>query len=99
MCLILFQTFDECVASGGSDCAVTNLWMQIPFFCGHHALCWEPGNAWALQQAKANLAKSYFLVGTTESMEDFVALLEASLPRFFRGALQVFNSGKYFTEN
>lgn len=29
-------------------------------------------------------------------MEDFVALLEASLPRFFRGALALFNSGKYF---
>lgn len=69
--------------------------MQIPFFCGHHSACWEPGNSWALQQAKSNLAKSYFLVGVTESMEDFVALLEASLPRFFKGALELFNSGMF----
>jgi len=67
--------------------------MQIPFFCGHHSSCWEAGNSWALQQAKSNLAKAYFLVGTTESMEDFVAVLEVSLPRFFRGALKYFQEG------
>jgi hypothetical protein len=26
-----FQTFDECVASGGPDCAAEKLWLQIPF--------------------------------------------------------------------
>ncbi|XP_021949197.1 heparan sulfate 2-O-sulfotransferase 1 isoform X2 [Folsomia candida] len=86
------ETFDECVTRGGTDCDPVNLWMQIPFFCGHHSACWEPGNTWALQQAKANLAKSYFLVGTTENILEFVTLLEASLPRFFRGALKLFNS-------
>ena len=36
----LFQTFDECVAQDHSDCSPDNLWMQIPFFCGHAAQCW-----------------------------------------------------------
>ncbi|CAG7716795.1 unnamed protein product [Allacma fusca] len=85
------ETFDQCVLRQGADCDPVNLWMQIPFFCGHHSVCWEPGSSWALQQAKSNLAKSYFLVGTTESMDEFVTLLEASLPRFFRGALNLFN--------
>ncbi len=83
----------------GADCDPVNLWMQIPFFCGHHSACWEPGNTWALGQAKANLAKSYFLVGIMENMGDFVTILEASLPRFFRGALHLFNSGISFKKN
>jgi len=70
--------------------------MQIPFFCGQHSVCWEPGSAWALQQAKANLAKSYFLVGLTENLEDFVSLLEAALPSFFKNARQLFLSGQFF---
>lgn len=36
----LLQTFDECVAEGGSDCAPEKLWLQIPFFCGHSSECW-----------------------------------------------------------
>uniref|UniRef100_A0A3Q2D8Y9 Heparan sulfate 2-O-sulfotransferase 1b n=1 Tax=Cyprinodon variegatus TaxID=28743 RepID=A0A3Q2D8Y9_CYPVA len=27
------KSFDECVSSGGSDCAPEKLWLQIPFFC------------------------------------------------------------------
>lgn len=101
------QTFDECVLSKQSDCDPKNMWLQIPFFCGHAAECWyvklslkpqnicsfnkfikfffvfcrEPGSEWALNQAKYNLVNEYFLVGVTEQMEDFVDLLERSLPR------------------
>lgn len=37
---VAFQTFDQCVSSGGPDCAPEKLWLQIPFFCGHHSECW-----------------------------------------------------------
>lgn len=53
-----------------------------------------PGSGWALDQAKHNLLHSYFLVGVTEEMVDFVAMLEYSLPRFFRGAYDLYLSGK-----
>lgn len=67
----------------------------MPFFCGHAAACWEPpGNIWALEQAKRNLAQKYFLVGITEEMEDFVVMLEATLPSMFRGAWNLFNRGE-----
>lgn len=75
------QTFDECVELKQTDCDPKNMWLQIPFFCGHAAECWEPGSQWALDQAKRNLVNEYFLVGVTEQMEDFVELLEKSLPR------------------
>ncbi|XP_055906262.1 heparin sulfate O-sulfotransferase isoform X2 [Eupeodes corollae] len=79
------MTFDKCVESKQPDCDPKNMWLQIPFFCGHAAECWEPGSEWALNQAKHNLVNEYFLVGVTEQMEDFVDLLERSLPRIFKG--------------
>lgn len=87
------MTFDECIAQEHSDCSPDNLWMQIPFFCGHAAQCWRPGNEWALQMAKYNLVKHYLVVGITEQLGDFVAVLEAALPRFFAGATQLYQSG------
>jgi heparan sulfate 2-O-sulfotransferase HS2ST1 len=88
------ETFDECVAKDGEDCDPENLWMQIPFFCGHAAECWIPGNRWALEQAKQNLINNYLVVGVTEELGDFVAVLEATLPRFFAGATELYNSGR-----
>ncbi|XP_020774485.1 heparan sulfate 2-O-sulfotransferase 1 [Boleophthalmus pectinirostris] len=88
------KTFDECVASGGSDCAPEKLWLQIPFFCGHHSECWNAGSHWALEQAKLNLVNEYLLVGVTEELEDFIMILEAAVPRFFKGATELYKSGK-----
>ncbi|CAF96365.1 unnamed protein product [Tetraodon nigroviridis] len=88
------QTFDECVSAGGSDCAPEKLWLQIPFFCGHYSECWNAGSQWALEQAKYNLVNEYLLVGVTEELEDFVMMLEAALPRFFRGATELYRTGK-----
>nr|CAG4646359.1 EOG090X088H [Macrothrix elegans] len=86
-------SFDECVKDGQSECDPNNLWLQVPFFCGHHADCWIPGNAWAFEQAKSNLVNKYLLVGVTEQMEEFVALLEATLPIYFKGALKLYREG------
>ena len=41
-------------------------------------------------QAMANVERGYAFVGTTEQMELGLSVLEAALPRFFTGALQVF---------
>ncbi|KAL5011423.1 hypothetical protein ScPMuIL_009974 [Solemya velum] len=88
------ETFDDCVAKDGSDCDPENLWLQIPFFCGHSAECWTPGNRWALEQAKFHLVNKYLLVGITEELGDFIAVLEATLPRFFHGAVELYNFGR-----
>ncbi|UYV67273.1 HS2ST1 [Cordylochernes scorpioides] len=87
------MTFDECVTAGERDCDPANLWLQVPFFCGHAAECWKVGSRWALEQAKHNLEHHYLLVGLTEQLTEFIALLEAALPRFFSGATQHFLKG------
>ncbi|XP_056648974.1 heparin sulfate O-sulfotransferase isoform X1 [Diorhabda sublineata] len=84
------MTFEECVNKQLPECDPNNMWLQIPFFCGHAANCWKPGNKWALNEAKKNLINNYFLVGLTEQLEEFIQLLELSLPRFFKGATDHF---------
>ncbi|CAG5048311.1 unnamed protein product [Parnassius apollo] len=89
------MTFDECVEKSQPDCDPNSMWLQVPFFCGHAAQCWKPGNQWALQQAKHNLVNHYFVVGVTEEMLDFISLLESALPRMFKGATEHYlNSNK-----
>lgn len=67
--------------------------LQVPYFCGHHADCWVPGSRWAYEQAKTNLVNKYLVVGVTEQMEEFVAVLEATLPMYFKGALSLYRKG------
>lgn len=87
------RTFDECVAMDDPDCGPAKMWMQIPFFCGHAAECLRPGSAWALEEAKRNLLHHYLVVGITEKLPEFLMVLEAALPRFFRGALKAYERG------
>lgn len=51
-----------------------------------------------MDQAKYNLINEYFLVGVTEELEDFIMLLEAALPRFFRGATDLYRTGMYMID-
>ena len=51
----------------------------------------QPGSRWALEQAKYNLINNYLLVGVTEELQDFIAMLEVTLPRFFKGALDLYH--------
>ena len=54
----------------------------------------EAGSSWALDMAKFNLVNNYLIVGVTEELGDFVAVLEATLPQFFTGATELYNSGE-----
>ncbi|CAI4224034.1 unnamed protein product [Auanema sp. JU1783] len=85
------ETFDDCVSRSGKDCDPKQLWMQIPYFCGHHHFCSEVGSTDALDKAKRNLIENYLLVGVNERMRDFIALLEKAFPPFFEGALSHFD--------
>ncbi|XP_075212007.1 heparan sulfate 2-O-sulfotransferase [Lycorma delicatula] len=88
------MTFDECVEQNLPDCNPNHMWLQIPFLCGHASDCWTPGSAWALEEAKKNLLSEYLVVGVMEQLTDFIAILEAALPGFFRGAVEHFKHSK-----
>ena len=60
------------------------MWMQIPYFCGQLAPCWDTGSQWALERAKSNLVNEYFLVGMNEQMGQFVEMLEVHVPHIFK---------------
>ncbi|XP_043217843.1 heparan sulfate 2-O-sulfotransferase 1-like [Amphibalanus amphitrite] len=87
------ETFDDCVRLNHSDCQPRLMWIQVPFFCGMAAFCWEPGSRQALEAAKHNLVHHYLLVGTTERLPEFVALLEALMPSMFSGASRALEKG------
>ena len=57
--------------------------------------CRVPGSRWALEQAKHNLLTKYLVVGITEELGDFIAMLEVILPRFFKGASDLYMNGEY----
>ncbi len=56
-------------------------------------VCRNVGSRWALEKAKYNLVNEYLLVGITEELEDFIMILEAALPRFFKGATELYRTG------
>lgn len=48
-----------------------------------------------MNEAKKNLVNNYFLVGVTEELDDFISVLEQSLPRLFKSAVEHYlNSNK-----
>jgi len=86
-------TFNQCVEKQLSkDCTISKMWVQIPYFCGQLAACWDPGSQWALDRAKQNLLDHYFLVGTTERLDHFVQMLELHIPKVFKGAYEKIQS-------
>lgn len=88
-------TFDDCISQNLPDCSYDNMWLQVPYFCGHAAECWETGSEWALEEAKRNLVRNYLVVGITEEMEDFIRVMETLLPRMFKGAVQHYLNSTY----
>ena len=68
-----------------------SVYMRIDSFV--HIFCFSPtrrSSQLALRQAKINVLTNYLLVGVTEELEDFLFALEALLPEFFKGVLDIY---------
>jgi len=61
--------------------------------------CGDPKSRRALQLAMFNLEKRFTVVGVMEEFDTSIALMEALLPRWFKGARQAAGSGGNLHKN
>lgn len=89
------QDFENCVISGESECSYipgssfprTAFWRQAIYFCNWGDEKCTPFNSdHTLQEAKRNVDANFAVVGILEDMDTTVQVLEAYIPKFFRGA-------------
>ncbi|KAL0623533.1 Uronyl 2-sulfotransferase [Plecturocebus cupreus] len=80
---------NECILENYPECSNPRLFYIIPYFCGQHPRCREPGE-WALERAKLNVNENFLLVGILEELEDVLLLLERFLPHYFKGVLSIY---------
>ncbi|XP_034658967.1 heparan sulfate 2-O-sulfotransferase pipe-like isoform X7 [Drosophila subobscura] len=94
------KSYNECVRSGDPECQYVpgslkdtdgNYKRQSLFYCGHNRECLPFDSPHAIQLAKRNVERDYAVVGSWEDTNITLAVLEAYIPRFFRGARHVFD--------
>ncbi|KAG8180166.1 hypothetical protein JTE90_020464 [Oedothorax gibbosus] len=100
----LNKKFEHCVLTPDPECTFMDghnySEVQLPYFCGQEPECQLLNDAGALQKAKQNIERYYAVVGTLEHMNVTLQVLEATLPRFFKGAYNVYrNLGVHRNQN
>jgi len=93
------MTLQECIDSGAPTCA-RNHWRYMEFFCGSGPECQTATNqadeeaykTRMLEKAKQRVLNDYFVIGVLEQFEDSLRVFEKLLPRYYRGALDVYHS-------
>ncbi|XP_061609181.1 uronyl 2-sulfotransferase a [Phyllopteryx taeniolatus] len=86
-----YLDINVCILENYPECSNPRVFYIIPYFCGQHPKCREPG-PWALDRAKQNVLENYLLVGILEELEDVLLLLERLLPHYFTGVLDIYKS-------
>ncbi|KAK0132021.1 Uronyl 2-sulfotransferase [Merluccius polli] len=89
-----YLDINVCILENYPECSNPRTFYIIPYFCGQHPQCREPG-VWALERAKQNVLENYLLVGILEELEDVLLLLERLLPHYFTGVLNIYKSPDY----
>ncbi|XP_047480303.1 heparan sulfate 2-O-sulfotransferase 1-like [Penaeus chinensis] len=96
------MTLDECVPAKHPECYPKlgqYMRMQLTFLCGTDPVCSQVGNRKALQLAKMHVERQYSVVGTLEEFPLTLRVLEAYLPRFFRGVTSLEHSSGNVKKN
>lgn len=89
-----YLDINVCILENYPECSSRRVFYIIPYFCGQHPQCREPG-VQALERAKRNVLETYLLVGILEELEDVLLLLERLLPHYFKGVLKIYKSPDY----
>ncbi|XP_035724495.1 heparan sulfate 2-O-sulfotransferase pipe-like isoform X1 [Vespa mandarinia] len=96
----LKKDFETCVLKGDRECrylkgeiheGIGDHRRQTLFFCGHSEKCTPFNTVGALERAKLAVEKHYAVVGVLEDVNTTLTVLENYIPRFFRGAAQVYH--------
>merc|ERR1719397_2064104 len=95
------KSLDRCVEENDPECLVGSGGqdLQLTYFCGSNIECGDPRSKSALRLAMFNLEKQFAVVGVMEEFETSIAMMEAMLPRWFRGARQASVSGDSSRKN
>ncbi|KAF2901601.1 hypothetical protein ILUMI_04588 [Ignelater luminosus] len=95
----LKKDFETCVLSGDRECkylkgetreGIGDHRRQSMFFCGHDEACTPFNTQGALQKAKMAVEQHYAVVGVLEDLNSTLTVLEHYVPRFFKGAFEVY---------
>ncbi|XP_047015680.1 uronyl 2-sulfotransferase a isoform X2 [Ictalurus punctatus] len=89
------QDINVCILENFPECTNPRLFYIVPYFCGQHPQCREPGE-WALERAKQNVMENFLLVGILEELEDVLLLLERLLPHYFSDVLTIYHSPAFW---
>lgn len=93
------MTLEECINTKAPTCS-RNHWRYIEFFCGNGPECQTATNpredeqykSRMVERAKQRMLSDYFVIGVLEQFEDSLRVFEKLLPRYYRGALDVYQS-------
>jgi len=95
----LKKDFETCVRTNDPECRYLpaerrdgfgDHRRQTMFFCGHSDHCTGFNTEIALRKAKENVEKHYAVVGVLEELNKTLTVLEHYVPRFFKGAKDVY---------
>jgi len=92
----LKKDFESCVRRGDKECQYKegderdDFGQLTEFFCGQDDDCTGLNTEIALRKAKENVEKHYAVVGVLEELNKTLTVLEHYVPRFFKGAKDVY---------
>merc|ERR1712156_15124 len=92
----LKKDFDTCVRRGDKECQYKegderdDFGQLTEFFCGQDEDCTGLNTEIALRKARENVEKHYAAVGVLEELNKTLTVLEHYVPRFFKGAKDVY---------
>jgi len=84
------QTLRECVFDDKKyhECSPEHMHYMIPFFCGQAPECAKVTEK-SLKIAMENMDRNYLVVGLTEQMDDFFAVLQKIFPTYFTNITKI----------
>ncbi|XKL63982.1 hypothetical protein PGB90_006346 [Kerria lacca] len=93
------QDYETCIKNNDRECqynegatreGIGDHRRQSMFFCGHNEECIPFNSAEAIEKAKRVVDEYYAVVGVLEDMNTTLTVLEHYIPKFFKGAVDIY---------